>query len=170
MNTILTYTGIKFDVFNPKSEDISIKDIAHGLSLKCRFNGHCKSFYSVAQHSILMSLWELPGSAQWRLMHDAAETYITDLPRPIKKKFPQFEIIENNILTCIATRFNLPPYNINEIAQADQILLATEERDLMNNPNWAIIGPAYKEQISPWPVIKDVEALFIKVAKLLEVI
>ena len=37
---IRTFTGIYMNVFNPTSEMICIEDIAHSLSLQCRFAGH----------------------------------------------------------------------------------------------------------------------------------
>ena len=49
---IHTYTGIEFYIIDPQEEDIDIHDIAHPLSLLCRANGHCRYFYSVAQHTL----------------------------------------------------------------------------------------------------------------------
>lgn len=52
---IMTYSGKRYYYLSPTAEDISIVDIAHALSNKCRFAGHCKDFYSVAQHSFLVA-------------------------------------------------------------------------------------------------------------------
>ena len=49
---ILTYSGIEFWPLDPRPEDVRIEDIAHALSMQCRFAGHCDRFYSVAEHSI----------------------------------------------------------------------------------------------------------------------
>jgi len=68
------------------SQDIDITDIAHSLSHLCRFTGHTNVFYSVAQHSLLVSA-KLDGSPQERLvglLHDAAEAYTNDLSSPLK--------------------------------------------------------------------------------------
>jgi len=50
-----TYTGMKFYPMEPNPSDICIEDIAHALSMQCRYNGHTLQFYSVAQHCVLMS-------------------------------------------------------------------------------------------------------------------
>jgi hypothetical protein len=81
-----TYTGKKFEYTYPQPEQIDIRDIAHALSHLCRFNGHTNMFYSVAQHSLLVSE-KLPGSAEDKLgalLHDAAEAYVCDIPSPLK--------------------------------------------------------------------------------------
>jgi uncharacterized protein len=82
---IQTYTGKQFWPLSPLPEDIVIEDIAHALSMQCRFGGHVRTFYSVAQHSVHVSLLVEPQYALWGLLHDAAEAYLVDLPRPIKK-------------------------------------------------------------------------------------
>ena len=47
-----THSGRAFFIEDVRPEDISINDIAHHLSLICRFSGACNSFYSVAEHSV----------------------------------------------------------------------------------------------------------------------
>lgn len=80
---IQTYTGRAFDLNDPQPQQVSIEDIAHALSLICRFTGHCGKFYSVAEHSVLVSRY-----CQWPtegLMHDAAEAYVGDVSNPLKR-------------------------------------------------------------------------------------
>ena len=78
-----TYTGKKFFPFDPRPEQICIEDIAHGLSMLCRFSGQCPYFYSVAEHSIYV-VHCLPDNLQLEgLLHDASEAYLADLPRPV---------------------------------------------------------------------------------------
>lgn len=81
--SILTYTGKLFTPYNPISDDIDIKDIAHGLSNICRFGGHSNNFYSVAQHSIIVS-YNCGVDALYGLLHDASEAYLGDIPKPLK--------------------------------------------------------------------------------------
>jgi len=167
---IQTYAGKHFDIFNPKIEDICIEDIAHGLSLQCRFNGQCNQFYSVAEHCARMACWDLPGDPRQRLMHDTAEAYIGDIPSPIKQNFPEFKKIEENLLEIIFKKFKIPLYNKDIVKKADLIMLATEARDLMNNPNdWGILPMPYKERIKPWDW-RLAQMYFITVAEQLEII
>lgn len=81
---IQTYTGKKMFPLAPKREDICIEDIAHALSMKCRFNGHCNLFYSIAQHSLIVASLVKPELRLAALLHDAAEAYLPDFCRPIK--------------------------------------------------------------------------------------
>ena len=52
---ITTWTGKRFNPLKPDATKVDIRDIAHALSQLCRFGGHCTKFYSVAEHSILVS-------------------------------------------------------------------------------------------------------------------
>jgi len=81
---IATYTGKQFFLLNPRLEDIDIIDIAHALAMQCRWTGHCKFHYSVAQHAYYCSLLGPESEALERLMHDASEAYISDMNRPLK--------------------------------------------------------------------------------------
>lgn len=84
---IITYTGKKFHYVDIKPDSIDIRDIAHSLSHLCRYTGHTNMFYSVAQHSLLVSE-KMPGGAAKKLvglLHDAAEAYTNDLASPLKR-------------------------------------------------------------------------------------
>lgn len=82
---VVTYTGKHIDLLDPKPEDIDIHDIAHSLSMQCRYNGHTPEFYSVAQHSLEVSYAvSAKPSALAGLMHDAHEAYAGDIVRPVK--------------------------------------------------------------------------------------
>ncbi|MEP2447551.1 MAG: hypothetical protein ABJI69_10005 [Balneola sp.] len=74
------------DPFDLKPEDICIKDIAHHLARICRWNGGVNGFYSVAEHSIKVAASVAPQFRLWGLLHDAAETYIGDITRPVKNR------------------------------------------------------------------------------------
>ena len=135
---IQVYSGEFLDIFNSNISKINIKDIAHALSQICRFAGHSKKFYSVAQHSILVSfLAEKIAKdnkiivAKWGLLHDSVEFATNDLPRPIKKAIPVFSQIEENFLKVIAQKYNLPLIMPKEIRMADDIMLMTEKKYLL---------------------------------------
>ncbi len=87
--TMETYTGRFVDAVDLKREDIDLRDIAHALSLICRFGGHCKRFYSVAAHSIhchdqALRYGYSRDVAVLALLHDAGEAYWHDMGRPLK--------------------------------------------------------------------------------------
>jgi hypothetical protein len=151
MPWIQTYTGQMFYPLNPRAEDIDIRDIAHALSLLCRFNGHCRCFYSVAEHSVHVSNQLTGADALWGLLHDAAEAYLTDLPRPVKKQMPLFEELEDRLLAVIMQHFGLAPAMPAAVRKADDDLLATEARDLMGTPPeaWSFGGTALAGAIEP---------------------
>ena len=148
---IMTYTGRKIDPLNPDENNIDIIDIAHALSLKCRFSGHCKEFYSVAQHSVLvseMSIHPLEG-----LMHDASEAYLPDVVRPLKQNLNGFKEIEDSLLEVIFKKYNLIFPIPKEVKNVDSRLCLTEGRDLMPDiSEWELltICNPYEVHVSGW--------------------
>ena len=103
----VTATGRKVYVMDPGPEDVCIEDIAHALSHICRFGGHCKTFYSVAQHSVLVSKHVPAGLALEGLLHDATEAYVGDMIRPLKRQMPEYVEAENAWHEAIIARFGL---------------------------------------------------------------
>lgn len=138
---IQTYTGKRFYVMDPLPEEIDIRDIAHALSNLCRFTGHVREFYSVAQHCVLVSQNCNPRNALWGLLHDASEAYIGDLHRPLKKdrSMQAYRWIERRLMLAVSAAFGLCDDQPLSVTQADEILLTTEARDLMGKllPGWA---------------------------------
>ncbi len=130
---IQTYTGIKLWPLDPHPDQINIDDIAHSLSMLCRFNGHCLRFYSVAEHSIHVSNIVSPENRLWGLLHDAAEAYLSDVPKPVKMALEQFHQLENRMLAVIAERYGLITEIPGEVKVADMTMLATEKEALMGN-------------------------------------
>jgi 5'-deoxynucleotidase YfbR-like HD superfamily hydrolase len=126
---IETYTGKKVDVFSAKPEDISILDIAHALSMLCRFNGHLKRFLSVAEHCVATSRWCRSELALVGLLHDAAEAYLSDAPAPIKMLLGDFKGIDSYLTTVILKKFKLPPKIPQEIKELDRRLCVAEATD-----------------------------------------
>lgn len=124
-------SGRYFDYTNFGSKDIDIRDIAHALSKLCRYTGHCKTFYSVAQHSVHVSNIVPPKFALEGLLHDASEAYCGDVNRPLKLLLPEYRAIEAAVDRAVRTRYGLPEVESPEVKEADNILLVTESRDLM---------------------------------------
>ena len=163
---IQTYTGKKFDFLNPTAEAVCIEDIAHALSNICRYTGHTKKFYSVAQHSVLMADNVLPDEDKLvALLHDATEAYLTDISKPLKNLLPQYCELEDKVYKVIAEKFGLSDKLPDSVKEADLRLLATEKRDLLiGEPGeWTIIKTVnpYPERIEPWSP-KEAETLFLE--------
>jgi len=150
---IETFKGRKFHFLNPQPNEIDIEDIAHALSLTCRFNGACRVFYSVAEHSIRVAGIVPDKYKLLALLHDASEAYIPDLPRPEKAGMPEFKAMENVILQAIWHKFGIDNLLTSDgvVKEADNILLATEARDLMpNTDDWAELPFPLSDKIVPF--------------------
>lgn len=149
---IQTFTGRAFWPLDPRAEDVDLVDIAHALSLKCRYQGHCRSFYSVAEHSIHVSKIVAPQFARVALLHDAAEAYIPDVPRPIKHLLGGFKDVEVRIEKAIAEHFGLPFPWPEEVKVADATILADEKNALMGREPmpWHLPYPPAGVHIACW--------------------
>jgi 5'-deoxynucleotidase YfbR-like HD superfamily hydrolase len=129
--TILLSSGATFDFLDPWASDFTIDDIAHGLSQTCRYAGQCRSFYSVAEHSILVSRLVPQEYALEGLLHDATEAFIGDITRPLKQMLPDFKAIEARVEEAIATRFGFKPDYKAAIKPVDLQVLAAEQMQIM---------------------------------------
>lgn len=164
MTWILTRSGRKFDLARPTADMVDPADIAHSLSMQCRFNGHTNRYYSVAQHCFLVADLVSAEHQLAALLHDATEAYVGDMVRPLKEGMRNwanchglacaYATTEQHVWEAICERFNLSPVLPASVEHADLVALATEKRDLMpNHPEpWPCLDgidphPAY---IDPW--------------------
>jgi 5'-deoxynucleotidase YfbR-like HD superfamily hydrolase len=139
-----THNGVRFHPLDARLEEINIDDIAHALARVCRFGGHTEEFYSVAQHSVIVSNIVPKGLELCGLLHDATEAYIGDVVRPLKYQMPQYREIEDRLWLVIAERFNLPTEIPKEVKDADNVALITERRDLLQHQQtWGEWTKAY---------------------------
>ena len=136
---IETFTGRLINPLRPDESEVDIEDIAHSLSMQCRFNGHCARFYSVAEHSVhTAKLAEMlfpkdPDIAKFALLHDASEAYLCDIPRPLKSSFINYLKWEKLLSDIIFRKFlkRVPLQGGDEkILKVDNIMLATESFEL----------------------------------------
>lgn len=139
--SIELFSGNRFTPLEPDVDAVDITDIAHSLSRNCRYNGHVPGFYSVAEHSILMSYAvidfvpddEQAETSMWALLHDATEAYMPDMPRPIKGLLNGFDEAEEQLLRTIAEAFRLSWPMPDIVEKMDNIILADEARQLMTS-------------------------------------
>jgi len=131
-----TVSGKAFYFLNPQPEDFDIQDIAHALSMNCRYTGHCKSFYSVAEHSWNASrfLHQEPREIQLAaLLHDGSEAYITDIASPIKQHLPDYMKMEDNIMTALFKKYDLEYPLDSRVKYADLSMLSIEAHYLLTS-------------------------------------
>lgn len=148
-----TVSGKWVNPLDPDPEQFDIEDIALALGNLCRFGGHCRTFYSVAQHSVIVAqlVEERGGDLDdvfAALMHDAAEAYLGDMPHPLKHRSPlgaAFKEAEDHLEEALRAHFAIKP-DVPEIKRADRALLATERR-------------AFSAERWSWPELEGVDAL-----------
>lgn len=152
---IQTYTGKQFRFLEPSPEMIDIRDIAVSLSAITRFLGHTMKPYHVAEHCVHASHLVVDELAIYALLHDAAEAYIGDVPRPLKAMLgPNFADLEFSIMAVIAERFGLDAERFYDpaIHYIDGALLAAERDELMRTPpaKWGELPAPAKVSLMCW--------------------
>ena len=155
-----TVSGRWVNPFDPDPGQLDAGDIARALANQCRFGGHSRVFYSVAQHSVIVSeLVEQRGGdvedVFAALMHDASEAYLGDMPHPLKHRSPlgaAFKDAEEHLERAIRDRFGIKR-DVPEIKRADRALLATERR-------------AFSAEDWHWPELDGVEPLDLELTAL----
>lgn len=150
-----TSSGRAFWPLDPQQDDIRFGDIANGLSRLCRYNGQLDpnvEHYSVAQHSVLVSLNVPAEFALEALLHDAAEAYVGDMVRPLKLKNALYRVQELNVDRVIRSKFSLPLFCSSVVKDADNVACATEKRDLLApsvDVDWGRLPDPWPEKIKP---------------------
>jgi len=173
---IETRSGVQFNLSDPRADDIYINDIAHGLSLLCRYVGQCRQFYSVAEHSILCSKMAedegLPVSVQLAcLLHDAAEAYLGDLSGPLKALLRDsgadlLDLLESAMMSVVLEGLGLEGKCrfTSDVERIDKAMLAVEVGCLMESrgqwlpSDWPQAGPTCR--VIGYPQ-ESVEAMFL---------
>ncbi len=171
-----TVSGRFVNPFDPDPDQLDIGDIARALANVCRFGGHCRSFYSVAQHSVIVSeLVEQRGGdvedVFAALMHDATEAYLGDMPHPIKHRSPlgaAFKAAEDHLEAVLRARFDIKA-DVPEIKKVDRALLATERKALSGEGwHWPELDGVVplEMDITAWPADEAARAFAARYAEL----
>lgn len=154
---IQTASGRRYPLLDPQPSDFHIEDIAKALSHVCRFSGHCKTFYSVAQHSVLCSLFVGDSNqALAALLHDATEAYLADISSPLKHSYvmKEYRFLEKRTEKVLAERFGLPFPMPPCIKEVDNRMLLTERNNLLGEvlERWGVEIEAkpFDYVIEPW--------------------
>lgn len=168
-SAIATFSGKLFDPWDIDPNAICIEDIAHSLSMQCRFNGQCPRFYSVAQHCCVLSgYFEQRGRhnmALVALLHDAAEAYVGGIPSPFKSRLPDHELVERNVLHVIMQKFAHHGWtrswydDMHELKRYDSRICVDEALMLWSGhplPEWAA-ERAEREMSFDWPLALYIE-------------
>lgn len=165
---IITVDGEYLSFIEPEKSKFDITTIAHGLSLQCRWGNQCRELYTVAQHSVYVSLLVHPSLAMHGLLHDGAEAFMGDMTSPLKQLLPEYKDIEDHMLSVIFGRFGIAATDEHKraVKEADRCVEATERRDVMVHPHDASHSDLVKGhsplamRIRPWHAEKA-KALFL---------
>ena len=134
-NTIYLNNGTFFNFLEPEKSMYGIYDIANALSKICRFTGQGNEFYSVAEHSVFVSLLVEDSLAMEALLHDASEAFIGDVSTPLKRLLPEYKVIEERIEQDVCRRFDLPYPLTPAVKYADKQAFYVEKEQVMGNLN-----------------------------------
>jgi hypothetical protein len=164
---IRTYTNKQFMPLKPHIEDICIEDIAHALSMVCRYGGHCSSFFSVAQHSCMVSD-HMPEFKLEGLLHDGTEAYLGDIVRPVKHSptMRLYRRAEDHLDVMLHEKFDLDPAARRLVKQFDNAALVTEMIRLFEgrreeSKTWSKVNPLPVKRIVCWSPARS-EKEFLK--------
>lgn len=153
MSHILTNEGQYFEFEKPHEHKYKLKEIAHALSHICRYTGHCKWFYPVSQHAVVVSYMVPPWDALEALHHDDSEAYLGDVSSPLKQHLPAYKEMEHAVEAAIAEQLGLRfPYP-SSVKVSDMRVLMTEKIYVMCKP--AVDAPDVKwPPFEPYPNLK----------------
>ncbi len=134
-----TFTGRAVFPLDLRPDDIDVRDIAHSLSMQCRFAGHVRAFYSVAEHSVHVARWCRQFGADAALeglLHDATEAYLVDIPRPVKPFLQGYKEAEARAARVIYERYDL---------RGDYAVVHEADNRVLNDERAALMAPCERE-------------------------
>jgi len=151
---VWSYKGLKLWPSDPRMSDFDIVEIANAISKDCRFGGQIHDFYSVAEHSVIMSF--LTADPLAGLLHDGLSEYLLrDMPKPTKRMLPDYNEMEHHLMLVGSDKYGivLGP----QLKELDQRLVADEAMVLFPmEPSWLkqwplpCLGDSVKNLIKCW--------------------
>ena len=162
---IQTVKGRRFYMSHPQFD---IEEIAHAASMQCRYTGHVRTFYSVAEHAVMVSRFcedfamcqvvradsfQSPAQAAFEgLMHDAHEAYFSDLASPWKVLVPDYRAVEERLEHAMREQFGLAPKISEGVKLADWLALFIEARELLPHgvsDDWLVPSDTFRDTLRP---------------------
>lgn len=153
---IKTADGSYFNLANPTPESVSLTTIAAALSKLCRYGGHCKRFYSVAEHcvhaaNLALSSGVHPDGVKAVLLHDASEAYAGDVVKPLKRMLSVYLETEDRITNIIGEAFGVDFDKWEDtVKKFDRIMLKSEKAKMWDYcpEEWAGLEGVKEAKIS----------------------
>lgn len=174
IGSIKCWSGVYVDPMRPTLDTVRIDDIAHSLSLVCRYGGHCNDHYSVAQHCLEVSAYieHLGGTAftsMMGLLHDAEEAYFGDMPSPLKKHYPDYKKHGEYMRGFVMDKYipgwrDVPRWYMEMVHQADQDMYQIERMSFSApyDEAFTTIGNKYGWGVVNAKACKEVEAEYLR--------
>ena len=154
---ISTLSGTRFYVDECNVQDVPIFDVANALALNCRFNGHIRSHYSVAEHSVLVSRLVSPENALYGLLHDYEEAFISDIPRPFKGAITGHKEFAEKVMGNVCELYGLPLEMPEDVVYIDTHICALEATVMsVVVPDWV---KHYKLDVCPAHMVKGLSQI-----------
>ncbi len=158
MTWMQTRDGHVIELLDPDLTEVTIEELAHALARINRFCGHTRTIsgYSVACHSVAVSIHLPPPFALWGLMHDAHEAFLGDITSPVKMALrelgggPAFEALETKLVDAVRRRWGLHGPMPREVKVADMEALETERRDLLGEESQSWNLRVDGKPVRPW--------------------
>lgn len=155
---MITFTGKRFWPLDPRADEVCFADVAHALSMVCRYGGHVSRFYSVAEHSVLLARYFLRQGdrpkARRALAHDMPEAYTGDVVRPLKQHWQEARAIEARVADVVSEALGWPWSNddIAAVDDADKRITVNEACAFWRPPQIKAAG--WLMQLEPLPGVE----------------
>ena len=147
---VTLHSGVEIDLFHPNVDDFIIEDVAHHLSLICRWNGATYRFFSVAEHAVMTAeraKVSHQGYKRGLLMHDGEEHILGDNITPLKELFPELATIGDAIRNLLLTHFNIKMYDETIVKEYDYEQLLWERENIIRNDYYQGLPPEKAKQL-----------------------